>query len=113
MTTLGRQRIEGYTRFIRPYAYYNILVDYGPPILVGDEVINTNESMEYYDRPRSTYDEAMEYTCGELEKAAQLMPPDVGLQNFGSTTKGAEFSRLSRLRQVNDSTVYNGGEAKS
>ena len=28
--------IEGYTRFWRAYAYYNLLVDYGPPILLGD-----------------------------------------------------------------------------
>src|SRR3546814_622350 len=111
MTTLDRQRIEGYTRFIRAYAYYNILVDYGPPILVGDEVLNTNESMEYYDRPRSTYDEAMDYTCGELEKAAQLMPTDVGLLNFGRPTKGAAFSLVARFRLIHASPLYNGGEA--
>ncbi|MEC3879717.1 RagB/SusD family nutrient uptake outer membrane protein [Parapedobacter sp. 10938] len=111
MTTLDRQRIEGYTRFIRAYAYYNILVDYGPPILLGDEVLNTNESMEYYDRPRSTYDEAMDYTCGELEKAAQLMPTDVGLLNFGRPTKGAALSLVARLRLIHASPLYNGGEA--
>ena len=77
LTTSDRLRIEGYTRFIRAYAYYNLLVDYGPPILLGDEVVNTNESLEYYDRPRATYDEAMEYVCSELEKAAELLPEDV------------------------------------
>ena len=111
MTNLDRQRIEGYTRFIRAYAYYNILVDYGPPILVGDEVLNTNESMEYYDRPRSTYDEAMDYTCGELEKAAQLMPAEVGLLNFGRPTKGAALALVARLRLIHASPLYNGGEA--
>ncbi|TJY68516.1 RagB/SusD family nutrient uptake outer membrane protein [Sphingobacterium alkalisoli] len=111
MTIVDRQRIEGYTRFIRAYAYYNILVDYGPPILVGDEVLNTNETMEYYDRPRSTYDEAMEYTCGELEKAGQLMPPDVGLLNFGRPSKGAAWALIARLRLIHASPLYNGGEA--
>src|SRR5690606_26202248 len=111
MTNADRQRIEGYTRFIRAYAYYNILVDYGPPILVGDEVLNTNESLEYYDRPRSTYDEAMDYTCGELEKAAQLMPADVGLLNFGRPTKGAALALVARLRLIHASPLYNGGAA--
>lgn len=111
MTTIDRQRIEGYTRFIRAYAYYNILVDYGPPILVGDEVLNTNETMEYYDRPRATYDEAMDYTCGELEKAAQLMPADVGLLNFGRPTKGAALALVARLRLIHASPLYNGGAA--
>src|SRR5690606_1755420 len=63
LTSADRLRIEGYTRFIRAYAYYNLLVDYGPPIILGDEVVNTNESLEYYNRPRATYDEAMDYTC--------------------------------------------------
>lgn len=111
ITSTDRLRIEGYTRFIRAYAYYNILVDYGPPILLGDEVVNTNESMEYYDRPRSTYDEAMEYTCAEFEKAGTLMPPDVGLLNFGRPTRGAAFAMIARLRLIHASPLYNGGNA--
>src|SRR5690606_17138784 len=57
LTYTDRLRIEGYTRFIRAYAYYNLLMDYGPAILLGDEIVNTNETLEYYDRPRATYDE--------------------------------------------------------
>lgn len=111
MTNSDRLRIEGYTRFIRAYAYYNILIDYGPPILLGDEVVNTNEDMTYYDRPRSTYDEAMDYTCGEFEKAAKLMAPDVGLLNFGRPTRGAAFALIARLRLIHASPLYNGGGA--
>lgn len=111
MTNSDRLRIEGYTRFIRAYAYYNILIDYGPPILLGDEVVNTNEEMTYYDRPRSTYDEAMDYTCDEFEKAARLMSPDVGLLNFGRPTRGAAFALIARLRLIHASPLYNGGES--
>jgi hypothetical protein len=110
-TSTDRLRVEGYTRFIRAYAYYNILVDYGPPIMVGDEVVNTNESLAYYDRPRATYDEAMDYTCAEFEKAAQLMPADVGLLNFGRPTKGAALALVARLRLIHASPLYNGGAA--
>lgn len=114
LTNMDRLRIEGYTRFIRAYAYYNILVDYGPPILLGDDVVNTNESLEYYDRPRATYDEAMEYTCGELEKAAKLLPREVGLLDFGRPTKGAALSLIARLRLIHASPLFNGGpSAKS
>lgn len=111
MTSVDRFRIEGYTRFIRAYAYYNILIDYGPPILVGDEVINTNETIAFYDRPRATYDEAMDYTCEEFEKAARLMPADVGLLNFGRPTKGAALALIARLRLIHASPLYNGGAA--
>ena len=41
LTNSERLRLEGYTRFIRAFAYYNLLVDYGPAILLGDEVVNT------------------------------------------------------------------------
>lgn len=111
LTTTDRLRIEGYTRFIRAYAYYNILVDYGPPILLEDEVVNTNESLEYYDRPRATYDEAMDYICGELEKAAELLPKDVGILNFGRPTQGAAYALIARLRLIHASPLFNGGKA--
>ena len=111
MTNADRLRIEGYTRFIRAYAYYNILVDYGPAILLGDEVVNTNESIEYYDRPRATYDETMEYTCGEFEKAALLLPREVSLLDFGRPAKGAAYSLIARLRLIHASPLFNGGPA--
>lgn len=104
-------RIEGYTRFIRAYAYYNILVDYGPPILLGDEVVNTNENLEYYDRPRSTYDEAMEYICGEFEAAAKLLPAEISILDFGKPTKGAALALVARLRLIHASPLFNGGNA--
>lgn len=109
LNNMDRLRIEGYTRFIRAYAYYNILVDYGPAILIGDEVVNTNEPIEYYDRPRGTYDETMEYTCGEFEKAAQLLPAEVSLLDFGRPTKGAALSLIARLRLIHASPLFNGG----
>ena len=113
LTSMDRLRIEGYTRFIRAYAYYNILVDFGPPILLGDEVVSTNESLEYYDRPRATYDEAMDYTCGEFEKAAELLPEEVGILDFGRPTKGAALALIARLRLIHASPLFNGGPVAS
>ncbi|HIY76803.1 MAG TPA: RagB/SusD family nutrient uptake outer membrane protein [Candidatus Sphingobacterium stercorigallinarum] len=111
MTNLDRSHIEGYTRFIRAYAYYNIVMDYGPAILLGDEVVHTNEPLEYYDRPRATYDETMDYTVSELEKAAQLLPEEVGILNFGRPTQGAAYALIARLRLIHASPLFNGGAA--
>lgn len=113
LTNTDRLRIEGYTRFIRAYAYYNILVDYGPPILLGDEVVNTNEPIEYYDRHRATYDEAMDYTCEEFEKAAQLLPREVSILDFGRPTQGAALALIARLRLIHASPLFNGGPVAS
>lgn len=111
MTALQRSEILGITRFIRAYAYYNILVDYGPPILLGDEIMASNEGMEYYDRPRSTYDEAVEYICAELEESAVFLPTTLPLMEFGRPTKGAAYGLIARIRLNHASPLYNGGLA--
>lgn len=110
MTTDDKFYILGYTYFIRAYAYYNILIDFGPPILLGDELVETNESMGYYNRSRSTYDEAIEYICGEFEKAAKYIPDKVPLINFGRPTKGAAYALVARLRLQHASPLFNGGQ---
>lgn len=111
MTAMKRSEIIGITRFLRAYAYYNIIVDFGPPILLGDEIIASNEQMDYYDRPRSTYDEAVEYICGELEEAAKFLPVTLPLMEFGRPTKGAAYGLVARLRLIHASPLYNGGPA--
>lgn len=111
MTTKDRFYILSYTRFIRAYAYYNIIVDFGPPILLGDEIIESNAEISAYDRSRSTYDEAVEYICNELEIAAENLPATVSLMEFGLPTKGAAYGIIARLRLTHASPLYNGGDA--
>ncbi len=111
MTTKERFEILGTTRFIRAYAYYNILVDFGPPILLGDEIMDSNEQLSYYDRPRCTYDEAVEYICDELEEASLYLPLTTSLMQFGIPTKGAAYGLIARIRLNHASPLYNGGEA--
>lgn len=111
LTTNERFEILAYTRFIRAYAYYSILVDYGPPILLGDEIIESNATLEAYDRPRATYDEAVEYICAEFEEAAKALPASGALMDFGLPTKGAAYGLVARLRLTHASPLYNGGPA--
>lgn len=111
MTTIDRFTILGTTRFIRAYAYYNILVDFGPPILVEDDIMESNTELKYYDRARSTYDEAIEYICSELELAAESLPLTLPLMEFGRPTKGAAYGLVTRLRLTHASPLYNGGQA--
>ncbi|GHV65667.1 membrane protein [Bacteroidia bacterium] len=111
-TTSDRLRVLGYTRFIRAYAYYNILLNFGPPVLLGDEVINNNEEVSYYDRPRCLYDEAVEYICAEFENAAPylyLKPSSV--MEYGVPTQGAAYALVARLRLIHASPLFNGGAA--
>lgn len=113
LTTQERSEILGYAYFMRAYAYYNILIDYGPLLLVGDEVPGMNEEVLYYDRARSTYDESMDYVCAEFEKAAQYMPKKDALtiNQFGRPHRDAAFALITRLRLIHASNAFNGGDA--
>lgn len=46
MTEADRRRYIGYVHFMRGYAYYHLLMNYGPLLIVGDEVLGTSESAE-------------------------------------------------------------------
>lgn len=111
LTTLDRFPIIGNTKFIRAYAYYRLLMDFGPPILLGDEVVVSNEDLSYYDTFRSTYDEAVEYICSELEEASAWLPESLPLMEFGRPTKGVAYALIAKLRLFHASPLFNGGAA--
>lgn len=111
ITPLQKQELLGYTHFLRGYAYYYILMNYGPAVLLGDEVLETNEEAEYYDRARATYDETVEYICSELEIAAKYIPADVSVVNYGRPSKGAAYAIIARVRLQAASPAFNGGTA--
>lgn len=111
LTTQDKNEILGYTYFMRAYAYYHLLMDFGPVIIVGDEIYETNEKPEYYDKARATYDESMDYVCSEMEKAARLMPGKerITVTQFGRPSKEAAQALVARLRLIHASDAFNGG----
>ena len=111
LKTVEKFKIIGNAKFMRAYAYYIILINQGPPILLYDEVIANNESLDFYDRGRCTYDEAVEYICAELEEAANYLDVSVPVMDFGRPTKGAAYGLIARLRLYHASPLFNGGDA--
>lgn len=111
LTTLEEREILGYAHFMRAYAYYHILMNFGPVVLIGDEILETNEKPEYYNRERATYDESVDYICDELELAAKYIPLTVSMGQFGRPTRGAAYGLIARLRLQQASPLFNGGAA--
>jgi hypothetical protein len=109
LTSIDRREIMGYTHFMRAYAYYNLINLYGPVVILEDDVLETNEDPEYYARYRSTYDECIEYICGEFEKAVDYLPSEVPVNYFGRPTRGAALGLIARLRLQHASPLFNGG----
>src|SRR5690625_243426 len=106
-----RREIIGYAHFLRGYAYYFLLQNYGPLLIVGDDVYETSLESEAYQKYRSTYDESVEYVCDELEKAASYIPSNVPIHNFGRPTQGAAYGLIARIRVTAASPLFNGGQA--
>lgn len=105
-----RRDMLGYTHFMRGYAYYRLLLDWGPTLLLGDEVIPNNEELKNYNRERGTYDECVDYICNEFEEAAKSLPLQQSIADFGRPTRGAAYGLIARLRVYQASPAYNGGD---
>lgn len=113
MTVLDKQRYRGYVHFMRGYAYYHLLMNWGPCLIVGDDVLPNSLPAEDYDKERATFDETIDYICGEFSKAALVLPhPRQQSISFSDRpTKGAALALIARLRLYQASPLYNGGDA--
>ncbi|MGN1246152.1 MAG: RagB/SusD family nutrient uptake outer membrane protein [Muribaculaceae bacterium] len=111
LTPSDRANVLGYVYFFRAYAYYRLLLNFGPVIILGDDVLETNGDKDYYNRSRATYDEMVDYICHDFETAAQWLPVRQAVMNFGRPTKGACYGLIARLRTYQASPAYNGGDA--
>ena len=52
MNAFDKMEFRARCRFLRAYAYYWILQNQGPAILLGDQILDTNETPDYYQADR-------------------------------------------------------------
>lgn len=109
MNAFDKMELRAKTRFLRAYAYYLILMNQGPAILLGDDVLDTNEDPDYYLTQRATYDECVDYICSEWEAAANDLPLENPVDMWGAPTKGTAWALIARVRLQAASPLFNGG----
>ena len=63
MTDNDKAEYKAMVHFIRGYAYYLLMQNWGPCLIIGDEIVSTSEDAEYYNRERSTMDETIDNIC--------------------------------------------------
>jgi hypothetical protein len=111
-TKVDKQEALAYNRFIRAYAYYNLVMNWGPVVLMGDLIELNNEDMSHYDRPRALFHECIDYICTQFDSAAVHLPAKAtSIMDYGLPTKGAALALIARLRLIQASPLYNGGAA--
>ncbi len=111
MSNSQKAEYVGYVHFMRGYAYYFLLQNWGPLLIVGDDVIDSTKDAEYFNKSRSTYDESVDYIVNEFELAAKTIPRQerMALSVYGRPSKGAAFALIARLRLQQASPLFNGG----
>jgi len=109
MSNIERNDIRAFTYFLRGYAYYQLLMAFGPVVILGDDVLENNEEVQYYAKYRSTYDECVDYICNEFQTASRLLPIDIPLHYYGRPNRGAALALIARLRLQHASPLFNGG----
>lgn len=100
-------------RFLRAFFYFELLKQYGPVIILGDEEVapdlpNGDPLMQL---PRSSYDECVDYIVSELDLAAQDLPLHFTSQavlDYGRATKIMAMGVKSRMLLYAASPQFNG-----
>lgn len=117
------RRISQYrneARFLRAWFYYCLLRQYGPFVIIGDDVIpgdleNTDIKMRL---PRSPYDKCIEYIVNELDALVTSENMEINfttqrINDYGRATKGMCMALKSRVLLLAASPQFNGNPAYS
>ncbi|EOR96784.1 hypothetical protein ADIARSV_0047 [Arcticibacter svalbardensis MN12-7] len=112
----GQERINQYiaeARALRAILYYNLVRQYGPVILVGDEVISGDiePSAEEANKPRSSFDECISYIVSELDIAALDLKKNYTDQittDYGRMTQAVCYAYQSKALLLAASPQFNG-----
>ncbi|WP_053004292.1 RagB/SusD family nutrient uptake outer membrane protein [Flavobacterium sp. ABG] len=87
-----RNRLKGEGTFLRAYAYFKLIRDYGGVPLVKEPFdLNSNFNVD-----RSSYEACVAFISDELDKAATMLPLDQSGANLGRITKAAALALKSR-----------------
>ena len=112
MTDSEKMEYRANVYFMRAWANYHLLMNWGP-LLIIDNVVDNAQPFEYYNRMRATMDESIEWIIADLERAAAHlpMPGSLSLTMMERPTRGAALALIARLRLKHASPLWNGGEA--
>jgi hypothetical protein len=98
-------------RFLRAYFYFMLMRQYGPVVLVGDDVLAVDAPVEDLQLARSPFDECVAYVTAELDAAATELPLQSEAIDYGRVTKGAALAIKARMLLYAASPLYNGNTA--
>lgn len=111
MSAAHKERLIAELRFIRAYRYFDLIINYGSVVLLGDQVFNLEDDMtDAALSTRSSIQAGVDYTLSELTAAANGLPEaNGGDWSLGRATNGAALALKARLALYAASPLYNAG----
>lgn len=98
-------------RFLRAYYYWLLLRKYGPIPLLPDEGEDYTKEYKEIARPRSSYDECVEFITAEFALAAKDLPVSNSNRDKGRASRGAALAARAKVYLFAASPLFNGNTA--
>lgn len=105
-----RQDMKAQAYFLRGYAYWVLLRQYGPLPLIPEEGFDIGMSYDQLSVQRNTFDECVKRIEENFLLAAYNLPYTRTSNNIGRPTKGAALAARARLLLYAASPLYNGND---
>lgn len=98
--------LKGEARALRAFYYYQLLRIYGPVVILGEDLIPVAASSEEVNRPRSSFDECINFVVDQLDKAYTELPATSAVA--GKFTKGVVKAYKVQALMLAASPLFNG-----
>lgn len=95
-------------RALRAMFYFYLMRNFGPVILMGDEVLPPDAPLDQIVLPRSSFDECVDYVVAELDAAMTNLPVAYNNLNYGRITKGIASAFKAQTLLLAASPLFNG-----
>ena len=95
-------------RALRAMYYFYLMRNFGPVILLGDEVLPPDAPLEQIVLPSSSFDECVDYVTSQLDVAMADLPVAYNNNNYGRITKGIASAFKAQMLLLAASPLFNG-----
>jgi len=109
LSDMDKRDFVGEAYFLRGYAYYQLIQQYGPVPIVPETAFDVGDNTDNLTKERNTYDECVSYICSDMDKAAEYLADSRESSTFYIPTKWAALAVISRIRLYDASPLFNGG----
>ncbi|WP_270089069.1 RagB/SusD family nutrient uptake outer membrane protein [Sphingobacterium sp. SYP-B4668] len=112
MTADEITKYKAEARVLRAWFYFCLMRQYGPVIIMPDEPMQPDATIDQLSMPRNSYDECVAYVAQQIDQALPDLPAQASnVRDWGRINKGMAIGMKSRLLLYAASPLFNGNAA--